>query len=318
MHFVEIESLSRKYGPAFALEDISMSISRGEIVTLLGPSGSGKTSLLRNVCGLDFPDSGRIIINQRDVTALPAERRNVGMIFQDLALFPHLTAFDNIAFGLRSKRFSTEQIKKSVREISDQLDITEVLERKPGKISGGQRQRVALARSIVTSPDLLLMDEPLNSLDPELRLDVRNEIKSISGRFDLTIIYVTHDVQEGLYLGDRVGALFDGRLMRIDSRKEMFLNPKNEKLARFFGYNLLDYAGERIGVYPTDLGIVQSDPDITGIVKASGFEGDRYRIYLTTEDGVILQMYLPPESEMESVSVGDRLSLGIKRRISIL
>ncbi|HKJ96336.1 MAG TPA: ABC transporter ATP-binding protein, partial [Thermoplasmataceae archaeon] len=186
MAFVEIRNLVRHYSGNFKLYNISLELERGETLTLMGPSGSGKTSLLRNVCGLDIPDSGRITVGGRDITYLPTTKRNIGLIFQDLAIFPHMKVYDNIAYGLRAKNVHERDIEERVEELSGMLGIKSLLERFPGQISGGQRQRVALARSVAPSPSVLLLDEPMSSLDMQLRSSVRSEIKSFAKKMELT------------------------------------------------------------------------------------------------------------------------------------
>ncbi len=317
LQYVSINGLRKTYRGNFTLGDINMGVNRGEIFTLMGPSGSGKTSLLRNISGLDYPDSGEIIVSDRNVTGLPVDRRNIGLIFQDLALFPHMSAYDNIAYGLRSRRMNEKKVSEKVEEIASLLRIEHTLDRLPSRISGGERQRVALARSIVLSPDLLLMDEPMSSLDPELRSEVRGEIKSISRNLGLTIIYVTHDIQEGLYLGDTVGIIFRGKLMKIDSPENMFMNPQSEEIARFFGYNIIDLQGKKMGVHPSDLEISEVHTGFNGTVETIGFEGENYRVNVKYEDDQILQVLAKYSEEKRSIKPGDRISLEMKRKITI-
>ena len=317
LQYVSINGLRKTYRGNFTLGDINMGVNRGEIFTLMGPSGSGKTSLLRNISGLDYPDSGEIIVSDRNVTGLPVDRRNIGLIFQDLALFPHMSAYDNIAYGLRSRRMNEKKVSEKVEEIASLLRIEHALDRLPSRISGGERQRVALARSIVLSPDLLLMDEPLSSLDPELRSEVRGEIKSISKNLGLTIIYVTHDIQEGLYLGDTVGIIFRGNLMKIDSPENIFLNPQSEEIARFFGYNIIYFKGEKVGIHPSDFEISKGGTGFEGIVETIGFEGENYRISLKYEDDQILQVLAKYSEDKRSIRPGDRIFLEIERKIII-
>jgi len=317
LQYVKIEALRKGYSGGFILGEINLHIDRGEIFTLMGPSGSGKTSLLRNISGLDSPDKGEIIISGKNVTGLPVDRRNIGLIFQDLALFPHMSAYDNIAYGLRSRRMSEKAIKEKVGEFASLLRIEKVLDRLPSRISGGERQRVALARSIIMSPDLLLMDEPMSSLDPELRSEVRAEIKKISKRLGLTIIYVTHDIQEGLFLGDRVGVIFRGKLVKVDTPENMFLNPQSEEVARFFGYNLIKLEQGMFAVYPSDIDISEEDTDFEGTVETVGFEGENYRIALNYGRGEILQVLAKYSDSRKGIKPGDKLFLQIKRKVMI-
>ena len=260
--FVEIKNISKRYSD-FSLRNISLELEKGKILTLMGESGSGKTSILRIISGLDFPDSGKVLISGRDITEIGPGKRNVGMVFQDLALFPHMTAYDNIAYGLRSLRYKESRIEQMVSNISETLRISSLLEKFPGNISGGEKQRVAMARSLVMEPDLLLMDEPMSSLDPGLRNDIMVEIKSISRKMDQTIIYVTHDVTEGLFLGDSIVYIDNGEVVRKGSPEEIWNNPESEKLARFLGFNIIKVKGEKVAVRPEEIEIVENS-EITG------------------------------------------------------
>ncbi|MFG1555823.1 MAG: ABC transporter ATP-binding protein [Thermoplasmataceae archaeon] len=283
MAFVEIKNISKRYSD-FSLRNISLELEKGKILTLMGESGSGKTSILRIISGLDFPDSGKVLISGRDITEIRPGKRNVGMVFQDLALFPHMTAYDNIAYGLRSLRYKESRIEQMVSNISETLRISSFLEKFPGNISGGEKQRVAMARSLVMEPDLLLMDEPMSSLDPGLRNDIMVEIKSISRKLDQTMIYVTHDVKEGLFLGDSIVYIGDGEVVRKGSPEEIWNNPESEKLARFLGFNIIKVNGKKVAVGPEEIEIV-GNSEITGKILGYGFEGSGYRLDIELADG---------------------------------
>ncbi len=283
MAFVEVRNISRRFSD-FSIDDVSFEIEKGDILTLMGESGSGKTSILRMVSGLDMQDSGEIVIAGRNVTGMQAGKRNVGLIFQDLALFPHMNAYDNIAYGLRAKRYRESVIEDKVEEISKTLRISGLLKKYPGTISGGEKQRVAMARSLVMSPDILLMDEPMSSLDPGLRNDIMVEIKSISRKLGQTIIYVTHDVNEGLFLGDSVVFITNGRVVRKGKPEEIWENPESEGLARFLGYNVLTINEEKIAVRPEDIEICENG-NISGTLLGCGYEGKGYRIKVDLENG---------------------------------
>ncbi len=317
MPFVEIEGLSRSYDGGFSLRDVSVTMEKGEIFTLMGPSGSGKSSFLRNVCGLDTPDSGRIIVDGRDITGLPTVRRNVGLIFQDLAIFPHMNVYDNIAFGLRAQRKNPAETDERVQELAAMLGISDLLDRYPGQISGGQRQRIALARSVAPSPPLLLLDEPLSSLDMQLRSQVRSDIKSFARKIGLSMIYVTHDHSEGLYMADQVGLIFNGEISRVSSPEDIFRSPGSERAARFFGYNVASVGGRRIAFHPSELEIEGKSPDIVGKVISAGFEGEAIRLYISMEDGVPIQLKVPPGTPVGEVSPGDSIGIRIRRKVEI-
>lgn len=317
MPYVEVKQLSKEYEGGFRLSDISISLEKGEILTLMGPSGSGKSSLLRNICGLDLPDSGTILVDGNDLTRLPTSKRNVGLIFQDLAIFPHMDVYDNIAFGLRSQKWQAKDVHQRVEELASLLKIEDLLERYPEQISGGQRQRVALARSVAPSPSLLLLDEPLSSLDMQLRSQVRSEIKSFSRKLGLSMIYVTHDHSEGLYMADHAALIFDGKIAQTSSPEELFLSPGSEMAARFFGYNIAIVGGRKIAFHPSDFVLGGKSAEITGKIQSSGFEGEHTRFYLSLSDGTSIQLKSAPDSSASRLETGSEIGISITRKIEI-
>ncbi len=229
---LEIDHMWKRMGK-FKLIDISMRIMVGEYFVVLGPSGAGKTLLLQVIAGILQPDRGRIIIDGVDVTKAPPEKRNVGYVPQNYALFPHLTVFDNIAFGLKLKRLSREEIQEKVREVAEKLSIEDLLYRKPGTLSGGEAQRVALARALAIKPKLLLLDEPLSAVDPVLRWEVRDYLRRVHREFGTTVIHVTHDFTEALALADRIAVLNGGKVEQIGPPYEVFYKPRSEFVAWF-------------------------------------------------------------------------------------
>jgi multiple sugar transport system ATP-binding protein len=206
-----------------------------EFMVLLGPSGCGKTTLLRAIAGLDQPDSGSVLIGGKDVTFEPPRKRNIAMVFQSYAVFPHLTVYDNIAFGLQMKKTPKEEIKKRVTSASDLLRITDYLERYPAQLSGGQRQRVAVARALAMPSEVLLMDEPLSTLDALLRLDMRAELKRLCHDVNATTVYVTHDQVEALSLGDRIAVMKNGKILQCDSPLVVYDTPADMFVGGFIG-----------------------------------------------------------------------------------
>lgn len=305
MTFVRVRNLGKKYSGGFRLNDISFDLEKGETLTLLGPSGSGKTSLLRNICGLDMPDTGSIRVDGVDITGLPTVKRNIGMIFQDLAIFPHMNVFDNIAYGLRPRRLPRKDVEERVETLSSMLRISDLLERYPGQISGGQRQRVALARSVAPSPSVLLLDEPMSSLDLQLRSSVRGDIKSFARKLELTMIYVTHDHREGLYMGDLTGVMFDGMLEETGVPKEIFSQPRNERVARFFGYNVLTLDEEKIAFRPSEYEVSPGSGSLRGTVESVGYEGEFSRVQLVFENDEKAQLEMPDAMAPDLLRVGD-------------
>jgi len=210
MPFLQLSDISKQFGANVAVERFNLGVERGEFVTFLGPSGCGKTTVLRMVAGFEQPTAGQIVLNNRDITALPPNQRKIGMVFQSYALFPHLTAADNVAFGLKLTKMPTAEIKARVAEMLDLVRLGKFGGRYPYQLSGGQQQRVALARALALQPDLLLLDEPLSALDAKVRAEVRDEIRRIQRRLNITTVFVTHDQEEALSLSDRVVVMDDG------------------------------------------------------------------------------------------------------------
>jgi len=236
---VTLEGAHKEYrtrnGSVLALDRIDLDAADGELVVVVGPSGSGKTTLLRCIAGLEELDSGSVSIGGRDVTALRPADRDVAMVFQEHALYPHLSVRDNVSFGLRARKQSSGDIRDSIERVSDLLGIEATLDRRPGELSGGERQRVALARAIVREPTAFLMDEPLSDLDAELRAYMRAEIHALQRRLATTTIYVTHDQVEAMTLGDRVAVVRRGRIEQVATPVDLYDLPANTFVARFIG-----------------------------------------------------------------------------------
>lgn len=232
---VEIDSVTKTYGVTKALDRVTMDFPNGGLFGLLGPSGSGKTTLLRAIAGFIYPDAGSIKIGGKPVQTIPVERREIGMMFQSYALFPNMTAFDNVGFGLRVRKVGMEEERRRVRQVLDLVQLGDLEHRRPHQLSGGQQQRVALARAIVTNPRVLLLDEPLSALDKALRLDMQIELKRIQREIGITTIFVTHDQEEALTLSDKIGILKDGRMVQAGSPREVYNRPLNTFAAGFLG-----------------------------------------------------------------------------------
>jgi len=232
---VGLDKLSKSFGPVVAVDDVSLAIRGGELFFVLGPSGCGKTTLLRCVAGFYEPDGGRILFGQRDVTDLPAHRRDAAMVFQNYALWPHMTVAQNVAFGLQCRGVDRRQRRQRVGEELSRVQMADLAGRKPNALSGGQQQRVALARALVVEPQCLLLDEPLSNLDAKLRLEMRSEIRRICKEANLTGIYVTHDQAEALSMADRIAVLRDGRLEQVGPPRELYERPANRFVAGFLG-----------------------------------------------------------------------------------
>jgi iron(III) transport system ATP-binding protein len=232
---IGIDTLAVRYDGKRVIDALSLDIATGSFFTLLGPSGCGKTTLLRAVAGFVPVEAGRIHFGTRNVTQLPAHKRNIGMVFQDYALFPDKTVFDNVAYGLRARRLSEPDIKRKVGDALDRVDLTGLGDRHPAALSGGQRQRVALIRALVIAPDVLLMDEPLSNLDAKLRHQVRDTIMTLQREAGITTIFVTHDQDEALAMSDRIGVMHDGRLEQVGTPGEVYRDPRTAYVADFVG-----------------------------------------------------------------------------------
>ena len=234
---VRIKNIRKSYGSHVALKDIDLDIPAGAFFTLLGPSGCGKTTLLRAIAGFHQQDAGDILVGEQSIGQLSASKRNVGMVFQDYAVFPHLSVFDNVAFGLVQRKVAPEQVRQRVHEMLRTVQLDELAERLPHQLSGGQQQRVGLARAMVIRPKVLLMDEPLSNLDAKLRVDLRRDIRQLQQEFGITTIYVTHDQEEALSISDQVCVMFDGVVQQVGSPWDIYHRPLNRFVASFVGAN---------------------------------------------------------------------------------
>jgi multiple sugar transport system ATP-binding protein len=232
---VRFENVGKRFGSHRALRGVDLDVEPGECVVLLGPSGCGKTTLLRLLAGLDSADEGNLYIGDRRVNDVPPAERDVAMVFQNYALYPHFTVFDNVAFPLRARRVAEAEIAPRVREAARRLELEALLDRKPAQLSGGQQQRVALARAIVRNPGVYLMDEPLSNLDAQLRVQTRAELKRLQQDLGTTTLYVTHDQGEAMTMGARVAVLREGRLEQLGSPLELYRQPANRFVATFLG-----------------------------------------------------------------------------------
>lgn len=241
MSEIIIERLQKNFGNTEAVRDLSISIEKGELVSLLGPSGCGKTTLLRMVAGFESPTSGKIFLRERNLVEVPPQKRNIGIVFQDYAIFPTMNVFNNVAYGLKIKKFEKAQIASLVAEYLELVGLTGYEKRMPAQLSGGQQQRVALARALVIKPDVLLLDEPLSNLDAALRLNIRKEIRKIQQALGITTIFVTHDQEEALSISDKVFVMRQGELMQGGAPEVIYRRPNNDFVAGFIGKSNIMY-----------------------------------------------------------------------------
>ena len=342
---VELQGLSKHYGSLGAVRDVSLDVRHGEFLTLLGPSGSGKTTTLMMIAGFISPSSGRIRVAGRDVTDDPPHRRDIGMVYQSYALFPHLTVLKNVAFPLEVRKVPSDRIQSRAMEALGIVKLAELADRYPAQLSGGQQQRVALARAIVFQPPLLLMDEPLGALDKKLREHMQLELMKIKRRLDVTVIYVTHDQEEALVMSDRVVVMADGVIQQVGSPRELYQRPANRFVADFIGdTNVVE--GRVTSTSPTVTVSIAPGADIQapadhawstgdrpyavirpecirigasarhcanrldGIVEQIIYVGDSSRYIVTLSNGQSVKVKRPNSGEPQAADVGERVTLG--------
>jgi ABC-type Fe3+/spermidine/putrescine transport system ATPase subunit len=285
---LELRGVTKHYPGHTAVEDLSLTVGAGEFFALLGPSGCGKTTTLRLVAGFEAPSRGEILLEDRRLDGLPPYERNVSTVFQNYALFPHLTVADNIAFGLRHRRGGAPgDARQRIAAAVEMLDLGAKLERKPGELSGGEQQRVALARSLVVQPAVLLLDEPLAALDPNLRKQVRGELKSLQRRVGIAFVFVTHDQEEALSVSDRIALLRGGRLEQSGPPEEIYLRPKTRFAASFLGP--INWVGP-IGVRPEATRLAARAPDggvpaMPATVENTVFLGNSVHVEVRLDSG---------------------------------
>jgi spermidine/putrescine transport system ATP-binding protein len=283
-----VKKVDKWFGNVQALKDVSLHVREGEFFTLLGPSGCGKTTLLRIVAGLELPDTGQVILGGDDITSLPATKRHVNTVFQSYALFPHLSIFENVAFGLRSRKVPHNEVESRVNRRLEMLGLEEMAERHPHQLSGGQQQRVALARALVNEPDVLLLDEPMSALDAKLRAQVQVELRRLQRKLQQTFILVTHDQDEALVVSDRIAVMNQGEIIQHGTPKEVYEQPRNRFVAEFLGAANLIEGTCREGGVDTGMGFfaVQRYPTWKNGTVAIRPERIRIRPELPDKNGI--------------------------------
>jgi spermidine/putrescine transport system ATP-binding protein len=280
--FVRVESATKMFDGVPAVREFDLDIDAGEFVSFLGPSGCGKTTLLRMIAGFEFPDSGRIVLDGRDITALPSHKRPVNMVFQRVTLFPHLNVFENVAFGLRLKRVPKPEIQRRVLEVLELVRLPGFAERQVQTLSGGQAQRVALARAIVNRPKLLLFDEPLSALDLQIRRELQVELKDIHRELQGTFVYVTHDQEEAMSMSDRVVVMREGEIVQVGTPVELYRSPATLFVASFVGSPNV-WRGEIVEANGTSAVVAVGDRHLRAPAPGGVQRGDRVAIVLRSE-----------------------------------
>lgn len=316
---ISLRVIRKTFGNVVAVDEVNLDVMDGEFLTLLGPSGSGKTTVLRMIAGFELPTSGSISLNGQDVTDVPAFERDVNTVFQDYALFPHMTVSQNVEYGLKVKGVDHVERQRRASEILEVVRLVGFADRKPNQLSGGQRQRVALARALVNHPKVLLLDEPLGALDLKLREEMQVELKSIQQRVGITFVYVTHDQGEALSMSDRVAVFNAGNIEQVGTPREIYEHPATAFVASFVGItNLLSAERARAlvgrdGIFTLRPEYVQispanTQPGVPAIVASVQYLGAEYRVYCTLDIGGTV-VSSGPSDQFAEVRVGQRVSL---------
>jgi len=327
---IVIDRVVKEFGSFRALQEISLTVNDGEFVALLGPSGCGKTTLLRIIAGLEAQTSGRVVIGGRDVSDLAPRKRGLAMVFQNYAVFPHMTVFENVAFGLRMQKAPQAEVKRRVERAASLLHIESYLDRYPAKLSGGQRQRVAVARALAVEPAVLLMDEPLSNLDALLRLEMRTELKAVLREAGTTTIYVTHDQTEAMGLADRIAVMYGGKIDQIGSPLDIYATPATRFVGSFIGSPPMNFIKVRCSQGTARIGDAALPCPSAGTEMELGLRGEdailspsgsgipfdvrvvepmgSHLLLTGSIDGQLARIVAPPTAK---VNVGQRVSLDV-------
>jgi len=313
---VRLSGIRRTYGDVVAIDELDLEIAEGEFFTLLGPSGSGKTTTLRVIAGFEQPDRGRVELGGVDVTRVPPSERDVNTVFQDYALFPHMSVQQNVEYGLRVKGTGRKQRRIKAEDVLERVRLPHVGGRRPVQLSGGQRQRVALARAIVNSPSVLLLDEPLGALDLKLRQEMQVFLKALQRDLGITFIYVTHDQEEALTMSDRMAVFNEGRIEQIGSPADVYEHPQTEFVAGFVGVsNVLERGGRRITIRPEKINLLDDDGTSDGepgVVREVVYVGMVTRYLVDLDSGgelVVVRQNLETSSQQALEDRGKRVRL---------
>jgi len=338
MSKVTIEGIVKRFEGHAAVAGVSLTVESGELFTLLGPSGCGKTTLLRVLAGFYRQDEGNVRFGDQLVNDVPAHKRNTGMVFQNYAVFPHMSVYDNVAYGLKARRVAATELKQRVTEVLEMVKLAELKDRMPSQLSGGQQQRIALARALVIQPQLLLMDEPLSNLDAKLRIEMRTEIRRLQRQYGITTVYVTHDQEEALAISDRIAVMSNGQVEQVGAPREVYFSPQTVFVAGFIGTTnmlpgrvqggqaLLDGSAIRsvsapdgdctVTIRPEKISLGPGEVSFTGQVEESLFVGSGTNVFVRTADGRRVEVRLP--NEIEPPRVGEQATFGFRRSAAAL
>ena len=325
---IRIEQVSKRFshrvkGEVYAARDVSLDVAPGEFVTLLGPSGCGKTTTLRMIAGFETPDAGRITIGGEDITGLPVNQRNIGFVFQNYALFPHLSVFDNVAYGLQVRARPRAELEREVGEVLALVGLAGYERQFPNQLSGGEQQRVALARAIVIKPRVLLFDEPLSNLDARLRVQMRREIRDLQKRLAITTVYVTHDQEEAMAVSDRIAVMNRGTIVQLGSAEDLYLRPADEFVAQFIGrVNLIPRrvagAAVRLVVRPEMIRLSQAaGAGLPGTILSRTYLGEKTE-YLVSCNGETLQVACHGTGPEANLAEGTQVSVVLPENPAVL
>lgn len=285
MAILKVKNLSKNFGKVKAVQEVSFEATEGKVLSLLGPSGCGKTTTLRCIAGFENPDQGEIYLDNRKITTIPPEKRGIGMVFQNYALWPHMTVYGNLAFGLQIKKVPKDEITKKIKKVLDMVQLEGYENRYPRQMSGGQQQRIAMARALVFEPEIMLLDEPLSNLDAQLREEMRFEFTELQRKLGITAIYVTHDQAEALVISDKIVILDQGKIVQSGSPKEIYSNPKNKFVAGFIAVTSF----------------------ING--KIDSFTEEKKKVIVKTDDGLTIYGF------NNSFDIGQKVSVAMRMNV---